>query len=94
MSNMIFSQQDLHRIQRQDWGRLFGRLIRTGREKRGRSVEEVASLAGMEISEWLAIEAGHVPETAAQLHSMAAALGCTDTQMATLVCLCRDAWGV
>jgi hypothetical protein len=55
MSNMIFSQQDLHRIQRQDWGRLFGRLIRTGREKRGRSVEEVASLAGMEISEWPAM---------------------------------------
>ena len=63
-----------------------------GREKRGCTVEEVAHLAGMGPSERLAVEAGGVPETAAQLRSMAAALQFSKVQLATVVQICRVAW--
>ena len=55
-------------------------------------MEEVAHLAGMEASEWLAVEAGGVPETAAQLRLMGAALQFSKVQLATVVQLCRGAW--
>ena len=45
----------------QVYARLFGRCIEKIRESSGHSVEEDARLAGMESSEWAAIEAGHVP---------------------------------
>jgi hypothetical protein len=46
----------------------------------------------MEPSEWQAAEAGHVPETAAQLRSMAEALEFSKVQLATAVQICRVAW--
>ena len=55
-------------------------------------MEEVARLAGMEPSEWLAVEAGGVPETAAQLRLMAAALQFSKVQLATIVQIRRVAW--
>lgn len=92
MSMTINNQEDFHRVQRLVWGRFFGLFIQKGREKRGCSVEEVAHLAGMEASEWLAVEAGGVPETAAQLRLMGAALQFSKVQLATVVQLCRGAW--
>ena len=58
----------------------------------GRSAEQTAHLAGMETSEWLAIEAGRVPETAAELRSMAGALECGYERIANLARLCGEAW--
>ena len=46
----------------------------------------------MEASEWLAVEAGGVPETAAQLRLMGAALQFSKVQLATVVHLCQGAW--
>jgi hypothetical protein len=46
----------------------------------------------METSEWLAIEAGRVPETAAELRSMAGTLECGFERMANLARLCGGAW--
>jgi transcriptional regulator with XRE-family HTH domain len=89
---IICSQDDFGRVNRRVWGRLFGLFIQKGREKRGQSVEEVAPLAGMAPSAWLAVEAGSVPTTAAQLRSLAGALEFSDAQLATMVQLCRDAW--
>ena len=71
---------------------LFGLFIQKGREKRGCAVEEVARLAGMEPSAWLAVEAGRVPESAAQLRLMAAALQFSNVQLATIIQICRVAW--
>jgi len=88
----INDQEDFDRVNRQIWGRLFGQFIRKGREKEGRSEEKAAGLAGMKRSDWLAVEAGHVPETAVQLRSMAGALKFSDAQLANVTCLCRDAW--
>jgi transcriptional regulator with XRE-family HTH domain len=55
-------------------------------------VEELASLAGMESSEWLAVEAGRVPQSAAQLRLMAAALQFSKVQLATIIQICQVAW--
>jgi hypothetical protein len=94
MSIAVDHQEATFMDKRQTWGRLFGLFIQKGREKRGYAVEEVALLAEMDPSEWLAVEAGRVPETAAQLRSIAVALQLTDSQLGIIVSLCRDAWGV
>jgi len=78
---------------RRTWGALFGRFIRSAREMKCRSVEEATRLAGMETSEWKAIEAGQVPSTRGELDSIAAALEMGGDQMGRLVWLCRGAWG-
>ena len=88
----INSHEDYRRINRQVWAWVFGLIIQSGREKKGYSIEDIAPLAGMEPSTWAAFEAGRVPETAAQLRSMAAALEFSDAQLATVIHLCRDAW--
>ena len=88
----INNQEDFHRVQRLVWGKLFGLFIQKGREKRGCAVEELASLPGMESSEWLAVEAGRVPESAAQLRLMAAALQFSKVQLATIIQICQVAW--
>jgi hypothetical protein len=89
---IINNQEDFNRVNRQIWGQLFGLFIQKGREKGSRPVEEAARMAGMEESEWLAVEAGRVPDTAAQLRSIASALEFSDAQLANVTCLCRDAW--
>jgi hypothetical protein len=58
----------------------------------GRSVEECARLAGMEFSEWAAIEAGHVPSDSDRVLVMAEALQIRRDQMAMMAFLCQDAW--
>jgi hypothetical protein len=84
---------DFLAIRRKTMGRLFGLYLKSGREKRGRSIEEVARLAGMETPEWAAIEAGNTPDPAT-LHSIAAALGNTISQIAPMVRICQDAWSL
>lgn len=76
----------------QFWGRMFGDGIRTYRERTGISVEEAAGLSGMEISEWMAVEDGFVPQDVTRLRAMAAALEVRYDQIATLVFFCQGAW--
>jgi len=59
---MFYGQDDLGAVRRLVWGRFFGQCIGRTREATGRSVEEAACLAGMETSQWAAVEAGYVPE--------------------------------
>jgi hypothetical protein len=91
MSMMFYGQDDLRSIRRMVWGRLFGQCVGKTRQAAGRSVAEAALLAGMESSEWAAVEAGYVPQ-AAQLRPMADALGLGYDKIATMAVLCRDAW--
>ena len=86
------SSSQLSAIRRQTWGKFFGEFIRSARDKKGCSVEEAARLAGMETSRWEAIEAGQVPTTQGQLHSIAVALDMNRAQMSGLVVFCREAW--
>ena len=92
MSMIIICPDDLRQANSPFWGRIFGLSIQSGRKKKAYSIEEAARLACMEPSAWLADEAGRVPETAAQLRSMARALNFSDAQLGTLVLLCRSAW--
>ncbi len=78
--------------QRDTWRRLFGSMIAECRCLAGRSLEEAARLAGMESSEWEAVELGHIPADPNRLRSMAAALGIRFDQMALMVHLCQGAW--
>lgn len=80
-------------LQREVWGRFFGGLIRKVREKDGRSLEEIAGLAGMTAAEWEALEAGQVPSTSEQLLSITDALRTGRPWMASIVFLCAGAWG-
>jgi hypothetical protein len=86
------SSSRLHDLRRQTWGQLFGTMIMGTREAAGRSVEEAAHLAGMETSEWMAIEDGFVPQDGSRLQAMAAAMEIRYDQMAVAAFLCRDAW--
>jgi len=79
---------------RQALGRLFGGCIEKTRKARGLSLDEVASLAGMESSAWAAIEAGYVPSDPAQFHSIAGALECHYDQIVNLALVCKGAWGL
>jgi transcriptional regulator with XRE-family HTH domain len=79
--------------ERQVWGEFFGDLIRSAREERSLSVEEVSRAAGMAIAEWEAIEAGVVPRTREQLQAVAAALAVEWEAMASLALFCSQAWG-
>ena len=61
---------------RQFWGRMFGSGIQAHRERAGISIEEAAGLSGMTVSEWMAIEDGHVPQDVNRLRAMAARSRC------------------
>ena len=82
----------LPELRRQIWGRMFGRGIRENRQNAGLSIEEAARLSGMEVSEWTAIEDGYVPQTTAQLRSIAGTLEVSYDRLLNLVLLCREAW--
>jgi hypothetical protein len=79
-------------IRRRSLGRLFGFCIQETRISAGLTVEEAARLAGMESSEWLAIEDGYVPQDVNQLRAMAGALEISFDKIATMVLVCRGAW--
>lgn len=64
------------------WRQMFGSMIEERREAIHRSLDEAARLSGMEVSEWAAIEAGHVPADPARLRAMAAALEVRFDEMA------------
>ena len=79
-------------VRRQAWGKMFGHFIQSARKNQGRSLEDTARLAGMEASEWAAIEAGYVPLDMAMLRPMAAALEISYDEIALLAVFCRGAW--
>jgi transcriptional regulator with XRE-family HTH domain len=90
MSMMFYDHDDLP-ARRLVLGQLFGHCIKKTRQAAGRSVGESACLAGMEPSQWAAVEAGYVP-AGDLLRPMADALGVGFDKIGVLVLLCRDAW--
>jgi hypothetical protein len=88
---MFYGQDGLGSVRRLVWGRLFGQCVGKTREAAGRSVEETAHLAGMETSQWAAIESGFVPDPA-KLRPMADALEIGYHKIALLAVLCREGW--
>ena len=72
--------------------RLLGIMIHDVREFMARSVEEAAQLAGMEPSEWAAVEDGNLVIDPAWLRPMADALGIRNDQMQSMVHLSQFVW--
>ena len=95
---MIMSRSGSHRSEsalntrRNGLRIMFGSMVQDRREVIQRSVEDCARLAGMESSEWAAVEAGYIPADPAKLRSMAAALEIRFDQLLMMVHLCQDAW--
>jgi transcriptional regulator with XRE-family HTH domain len=56
------------------WPWLFADLIRDLRLARGLSLDQAARLAGLEYSEWAAIESGHPPVDSERLRPVAGVL--------------------
>ena len=79
---------------RQSMGRLFGSCIEEARKTAGLSLEEAARLSGMEISQWMAIEDGSVPQDENRLRAMAETMQISFDKIANLVLLCGAAWEV
>jgi transcriptional regulator with XRE-family HTH domain len=79
-------------LRRQVWGRLFGLSIQAARTEAGMSIEEAAGLSGMQLSEWMAIEDGHVPQEMDRLRAIAAAIEMSFDKLMNMVLLCREAW--
>jgi transcriptional regulator with XRE-family HTH domain len=71
---------------------MFGHSILQTRDAAGLSIEQAAQLSGMEISEWVAVEDGHVPADLNRLRAMAEALSIRYDQIATMTMVCREAW--
>ncbi len=80
-------------ITRRLWTRIFAEGIQKARLAIGRSIEETARLAGMELSEWMALEAGGLlPQTSEQIMAIAGALEMSYQRLANFVLLCWAAW--
>jgi hypothetical protein len=79
-------------LRRKVWGELFGLFIRGRRNEINMPVEEAAGLSGMTVSEWMAIEAGHVPREMDRLRAISATLELTWDRMLNMLALCQEAW--
>jgi transcriptional regulator with XRE-family HTH domain len=88
----MFASLSSPHLLRQSMGRLFGSCIQSTRKMAGLSLEEAARLSGMEISEWMAIEDGYVPQDVNRLRAMAETMQISFEQIGTLVLVCRAAW--
>jgi hypothetical protein len=79
-------------VRHRSMGRLFGFCIQQTRESVGLSIEEAARLSGMELTQWMAIEDGNVPQEINQLRAMAEAMQINFDKIASMVLVCRGAW--
>ena len=79
-------------IRRRSMGRLFGFCIEETRKSAGLSIKDAARLSGMALTEWMAIEAGNVPQDINRLRAMAEAMQISFDKIASMVLVCRGAW--
>ncbi len=79
-------------LRHQSAAHFFGSLIRERRLDLGLSTEDAARLAGLQDSEWAAVEEGSVPADPLRLRPMADALEMSWDGMVALVMICRGAW--
>jgi hypothetical protein len=78
---------------RQFWAQIFGAGIEYSRREACLTIPDAARLAGMELSEWMVLEAdGFLPQTTGQLQAVAGALEMNYDRLANFVLLCWPAW--
>lgn len=77
---------------RRFWTSVFAGGVENARMAAGRSINEAARLAGMELTEWMALEAGALlPQSSEQLRAIAGALQMDYDRLAGFVRLCWSA---
>jgi transcriptional regulator with XRE-family HTH domain len=79
----ILSAVDFHAPQL-DWGGGLTRYIRQRRQELGLTQERAAQLAGVELSEWVALESGWVPNMPDDMDLIQALAGTLETSWADL----------
>jgi transcriptional regulator with XRE-family HTH domain len=80
-------------IVRRFWIRVFSTGIENARKDAGLSIEDAAGLAGMKISQWMALETGGwLPQTTGELGAIAGTLEMDYGRLASWVLLCWSAW--
>ena len=78
---------------RRFWADIFGRGIEYARCQACLTIEDAARLAGMQLSEWMAMEAGGFqPQSTGQLQAIAGTLEMDYERLINLVLLCWSAW--
>jgi hypothetical protein len=90
-SQKKFDESARKEIVRKIWAQVFGIFIRKAREESLLPLAAIASLACMRVPEWLAMEAGDVPDPA-ELNYIAAVLGLSPEKRAVAARLCSGAW--
>jgi hypothetical protein len=80
-------------IVRRFWAGVFSTGIVNSRKAIGLSVEQAAVLAGMELSEWMGLEAGTwLPQTSEQFQAIAGTLETDYADLASFALFCWSAW--
>jgi hypothetical protein len=92
MHTESISAEEVTMIERQAMGRMFGHGIEEMRKSTGLSIDEAAVAAGMNASEWLAVEAGEVPADWECMRTMGAAINLRPEQIALYAFICKGAW--
>jgi transcriptional regulator with XRE-family HTH domain len=95
MSMSIADQQALNVTEcvRRFYAGIFASGIENARNATGRSIPEAARLAGMQLSEWMALESGAwLPQSSEQLRAIAGALDMDYDRLASFTLLCWSAW--
>jgi len=67
-----------------DWGGGLARFIRQRRQELGLTQQRAAELAGLELSEWIALECGWVPEMPQGMDMLMGVAGTLETSWADL----------
>lgn len=75
------------------WSSFFGGVIGSRRKARGLSLGDAARLAGMALSEWMAIEDGCVPEDPERLRVVADTLELDRDRLFRMAAFCRRGGG-
>ncbi len=91
MSTSIRNRRRFTETTRKVWAQLFGIFMRKAREACLFPLDGVARLAGMTTQEWLAMEAGQVPDPS-QLDLIGASARAYPGADGLAVRICRDAW--
>jgi transcriptional regulator with XRE-family HTH domain len=73
---------------RQFYGSALARYVRRRRTELGMTIEQAAKLAGMQMSEWLSLEAGWVPQSS-ELWPVAEVLETRNAQIVFLALISR-----
>ncbi len=79
----VLSAVDFHAPQL-DWGGGLARYIRQRRQQLGLTQERAAELAGMQLSQWCALESGWVPDMPEGMDMIQAIAGTLETSWADL----------